>query len=32
MSLDSSILIEEMTVNEDHWRDGFVTYTYGDEE
>ena len=25
-------LIEEMTVNEDHWKDGFVTYTFGDEE
>jgi hypothetical protein len=25
-------LIEEMKINQDHWKEGFVTYTYGDEE
>jgi len=25
-------LIEEVAMDEDHWKDGFVTYTYGDEE
>lgn len=24
-------LIEEMTMNEDHWKDGFVTYSFGDK-